>query len=162
MLDRRLKELRGDALAALIGSDDEAHDRANITGGFARDALELRLRRGVAPANDATEAVCDEAVRFRGAQELAARRAVLLLGPRWVVIDEPLHAEAPRPVGVVRVRDHVEVVHDRVVLFGADRTDRDFAHIGSLSHWCSCRSGPSVTARGRSRIFWRRSARRTS
>src|SRR5207247_7799607 len=134
MLDRRIKELRGDALAALIGSDDEAHDRPDVARGFARDALELRLRRGVAPANDATEAVCDEAVRFRGAQELAARGAVLLLGARWVVIDEPLHTEATRPVGVVRIRDHVEVVHDRVVLFGADRTDRNLAHVRSLSH----------------------------
>src|SRR5207249_12281537 len=96
MLDRRIKQLRSDALAALIGSNDEAHDRADIARGFARNAFELRLRRGVAPANDATEAVCDEAVRFRGAKELAARRAVLLLGARWVIVDEPLHAEAPR------------------------------------------------------------------
>src|SRR5438067_3478565 len=143
MLDRRIKQLRSDALAALIGSNDEAHDRADIARGFARNAFELRLRRGVAPANDATEAVCDEAVRFRGAQELAARRAVLLLGARWVIVDEPLHAEAPRPVRVVRIRDHVEVEHHRVLLFLRDRTDRNAAPPRHLSHWVPWRSAPS-------------------
>src|SRR5256885_9675304 len=53
--------------------------------------------------------------RFRRKDQLAARRAVLRFGSRLVVIDQALHAEASRPVRVVRVRDHVEVVHDRVV-----------------------------------------------
>src|SRR5437763_16202783 len=134
VLDRRFKQLRRDALPALIGRDDEAHDRADVARGLAGDALELRLRRGMAPADYSTNAVGDQADRLGGAQELAARGAVLLLGPGRVVVDEAIHAETPGPVGVVRVRDHVEVVHDSVMLIWRDRTDRDFAHIRSLSH----------------------------
>src|SRR5204862_6048297 len=46
---------------------DEAHDRADVARGLAGDALELRLRRGMAPADDATKAVGDQAVRLGGA-----------------------------------------------------------------------------------------------
>src|SRR5438094_682171 len=79
MLDRRIKELRSDALAALIGSNDEAHDRADIARGFARNAFELRLRRGVAPANDATEAV--PAVRRPVSRDRAPRGRDRLRAP---------------------------------------------------------------------------------
>src|SRR5436305_672656 len=83
---------------------------------------------------DASDQLGDGAVRFGGPQELAARGAVLLLAPGRVVIDEALHAETPGPVRVVRVRDHVEVVYDRVVLVGRDGPNRDVAHATSLSH----------------------------
>src|SRR2546428_4317524 len=99
MLDGRFEQLRRDALTALVGSNDKADDRADVHGTVAWDTFELGLRRGVAPAHDATKAVRDQAVCFGGAQELAAGRAILLLSPRWVVVHEPLHAEAPRPVG---------------------------------------------------------------
>ena len=134
MVDRRFQELCRDALAALIGRDDEADDRADVRGAVARDAFELSLGRRVAPADDTTQAIRDEPVRPRGAQELATRRAILLLGPGLVVVDDALHAEAFGPVRVVGVRDQVEVVHDRVVLVGRDWSDRNFAHTTSLSH----------------------------
>src|SRR5438093_273959 len=105
MVDRRVEELRRDPLPPLIGRDDEAHDRADVARGLAGNALELRLRGGMAPAHEATEAVGDEAVRFGGSQELAARGAVLLLGPLLVIIDESFHTKAARPVRVIRVGD---------------------------------------------------------
>src|SRR5438477_7622017 len=125
MSNRGLEQLRGDALAALVRRDDEAHDRADIARRLPGNALELRLRGGVTPADDATEAVGDEAVRLGGPQELAARGAVLLLGPGLVIVDKPLHTEATRPVGVVRIRYHVELVHHRAVLLWRNRAHRD-------------------------------------
>src|SRR3984893_4482267 len=104
MVDRRIEQLCRDALAALIGSDDEAHDRANVRRAIPRDALELGLWRRMAPPDAAPGAIGNEAVVFRGEEELAARRAVLRLRPMLVVIDETLHKKTARPVRVVRVR----------------------------------------------------------
>src|SRR5712691_9093080 len=101
MLERRIEQPRRDPLPPLIRGDDEADDRAQVARALARDALELRFGRRVAPPDDAPEAISDEAVRFGRADELTARRAVLCLRPVFVVIDEPFHAEAFRPVRVV-------------------------------------------------------------
>jgi hypothetical protein len=87
MRESRIEELCRDPLPPLIRSDDKAHDGADVRCALARDAPDLRLRRRVAPADDAAEPVCDEAGRFGRADELAARRAILFPGPLLVVLN---------------------------------------------------------------------------
>src|SRR2546423_12746252 len=97
MVDRRFEQLGRDSLAALIGSDDKANDRADVARGLTGNAFELRLRSRVAPAHDATEAVGNEPVCLGGPEEPAARGPILLLGPGRVVIDRALPGGTGRP-----------------------------------------------------------------
>src|SRR5258705_5148406 len=137
MVERRVQELRRDPLWPLVRCDDETDDRADVRVSIARDRDELGFRRGVAPAHDAPQAIRDKPVGFRGFDQVASKGAVLLLRSRLVVVDDPFAAKTFRPVRVVCVRDHVEVVHDGVVLVGRNRPDGDFAHRPRLPHWVS-------------------------
>ena len=123
-LGRQMAEKVADAVKA-AGADFAGKLKARIE--VERQVPELP--RGVVPA---AQDLLQRQDRIQ--KKLAARRPVLRFRALFVVLDELFHAEALRPVRVVRVRDHVEVMHDRVVLVRRDRPDRDFAHRPSLPH----------------------------